>query len=235
MEELFDLNQLGKLKEAEFLERPNRFVGKCKINNEIKTCHIADPGRLKEILHKGRKVLVVKNKPELKMDYKLVAAKMEDGWILLNTSFHSKIAKKAIEKGVLGFYPEKIKSEVKFGNSRLDFLIDDKIFVELKGSNLLIDKKCVFPDAPTERGRRHLEELIEAKQKGYRTIILFMGLRNCNCFQTYDELDKEFSETFKKALKKGVEFFGFKIKINQDFKVILNGKLPLCDKNLLSH
>ncbi len=234
MEELFDLKNLGELKEAQFLERPNRFVGKCKINNEIKTCHIADPGRLKEILHKGRKVLVVKNKPELKMDYKLVAAKIEDGWILLNTSFHSKIARKAIEKGVLGFIPEKIKSEVKFGNSRLDFLIDDEIFVELKGSNLLIDKKCVFPDAPTERGRRHLEELIEAKQKGYRTIILFMGLRDCDCFQTNDELDKQFSETFKKALQEGVEFFGFKIKINRDFKVVLNGKLPLC-KNLLSH
>ena len=228
MEELFDLNKLGKLEKAVFIERPNRFVGKCKINGEIKTCHIADPGRLKEILHKGREILVVKNKPELKLDYKMIAAKMEDGWILLNTSFHSKIAKKAIEKGILGFSPEKIKSEVKFGNSRLDFLIDDKIFVELKGSNLLIDNKCVFPDAPTERGRKHLEELIEVKKKGYRAIILFMGLRDCKCFKTNEKLDKKFSETFSKALRNGVEFFGFKIKINEDFKVILNGNLPLC-------
>ncbi len=228
MEELFDLKNLGELKEAEFLERPNRFVGKCKINNEIKTCHIADPGRLKEILHKGRKVLVVKNRPELKLDYKMIAAKMEDSWILLNTSFHSKIARKAIEKGILGFVPKKIKSEVKFGNSRLDYLIDDNIFVELKGSNLLINKKCVFPDAPTERGRRHLEELIEAKQKGFKAVILFMGLRDCECFQTNEPLDKEFAKTFQKALKKGVEFFGFKIKITDDFKIILNGNLPLC-------
>ncbi len=229
MEELFNLKDLGTLKEAEFLERPNRFVGKCRVNNEIKTCHIADPGRLKEILHKGRKVLVIKNRPELKLDYKMVAAKMEDGWILLNTSFHSKIARKAIEKGILGFIPKKIKSEVKFGSSRLDYLIDDKIFVELKGSNLLVDKKCVFPDAPTERGRRHLEELIGAKKKGFRAIILFMGLRDCECFQTNDKLDKKFSETFKKALDEGVEFFGFKIKITEDFKVVLNGKLPLCN------
>jgi sugar fermentation stimulation protein A len=235
MEELFDLKDLGKLGEAEFLERPNRFVGKCKINKEVKTCHIADPGRLKEILHEGRKVLVVKNRPELKMDYKIVAAKMEDGWILLNTSFHSKIARKAIEKGVLGFIPKKIKSEVKFGNSRLDFFINNKIFVELKGSNLLIDKKCIFPDAPTERGRRHLEELIKAKEKGYRAVILFMGLRDCECFKTNDKLDKEFAETFKKALKKGVEFYGFKIKIDENFKVVLNGKLPLCNKNLVPH
>lgn len=225
---LFDLKTLGKLEKGTFIERPNRFVGICNIDGKEKTCHIADPGRLKEILTEGREILVVKNKPHLRMDYKLVAVKMEDGWILLNTSFHSKIAKEAIKKGVLGFIPKKIKSEVSFGKSRIDYLIDNKIFVELKGCNLLIENKCLFPDAPTKRGTRHLEELIEAKKQGYEAVILIMALRECRCFDVNRNLDPVFSKTFEKALKGGVVFKGFKVKIDEDYNVVLNGKLELC-------
>ncbi len=226
---LFDLKELGNLKEAVFIKRPNRFVGLCLVDNEEKTCHIADPGRLKEILTEGRKVLVVKSKPGLKLDYKMVAAKMEDGWILLNTSFHSKIALNAIKSGVLGFIPEKIKTEVKFGESRLDFLLDDRIFVELKGSNLLMGNRCVFPDAPTKRGTRHIRELIEAKEKGFESVILIMGLRDCSCFSVNGNLDPDFEKAFKEGLKKGVKYAGFKIKIDKEFNVLLNGEMNLCD------
>jgi len=226
---LFDLKSLGEIEKGIFIERPNRFVGICKIKNEKKVCHIADPGRLKEILTNGRQILAVKNKPEMKTEYKIIAAKMEDGWILLNTSFHSKIALNAIKAGVLGFIPEKVKAEVKFGESRLDYLIDEKVFVELKGSNLLIDKKCVFPDAPTKRGTRHINELIKAKEKGFEAVILIMGLRECKCFRTNKDLDPEFSSVFQEALEKGVKFVGFKIKIDKDMNIVLNGKMELCD------
>ncbi len=225
---LFDLKTLGNLEKGIFIRRPNRFVGICEIENKEKTCHIADPGRLREILTEGREVIVVRNKPDLKMDYKLVAVKMEDGWVLLNTSLHSKIAFEAIKRGVLGFKPEIIKREVKFGSSRLDYLIDNRIFVELKGCNLLIKNKCLFPDAPTERGKRHLLELIEAKKRGFESIILIMALRDCLCFDVNRELDPEFSLAFDKALNEGVEFRGFKIKIDDDFNVILNGPLNIC-------
>ncbi len=225
---LFDLKTLGKLEKGRFIERPNRFVGICKIDGKEKTCHIADPGRLKEILTKEREILVVKNKPNLKMDYKLVAVKMEDGWILLNTSIHSKIAKEAIKRGILGFIPKRIKSEVSFGNSRIDYLIDEKMFVELKGCNLLLEDKCLFPDAPTKRGARHLEELIEAKKQGYEAVILIMALRECKCFDVNRKLDPVFSKTFEKALKEDVVFKGFKVKIDEDYRVVLNGNLKLC-------
>jgi len=225
---LFDLKSIGKIEKASFIERPNRFVGLCKVNGLTKRCHIADSGRLKEILTTGRELLVVKNPDGMKTDYKVLAAKMEDGWILLNTSFHSKIGKKAIEKGVLGFRPEKIISEVKYGKSRIDFLVDKNIFVELKGSNLLKGKKCIFPDASTSRGRKHLEELIRAVKEGYKAYILIMVLRDCRCFETNKELDPEFSNSFEKALKLGVKFVGFKVKIDKDLNVILNGKIDLC-------
>jgi len=153
---LFDLRELGKIEEGVFLERENRFVGKCSIDGRNFKCHIADPGRLKEILTEGRRVFVVKNPKGYRTDYRLIAVSMEDGIILLNTSVHSKIGYEAIKRGVLGFVPEKIKKEVPFERSRIDFLVDDNVFVELKGCNLKVGKRCLFPDAPTERGRRHL-------------------------------------------------------------------------------
>ncbi len=225
---LFDIKKLGKLEEAEFIERPNRFVGLCRINGLIKKCHIADSGRLKEILTEGRKLLVVKNPEGMKTDYRVLAAKMEEGWILLNTSIHSKIGKKAIEKGVLGFKPKKIRSEVKYGNSRIDFLVDENTLIELKGSNLLVEGKCLFPDAPTSRGKKHLEELIKAVKEGYQAFILIMVLRDCRCFETNKKLDPAFSDAFEKALKEGVKFIGFKVKIDKDLNVVLKEKIGLC-------
>ncbi|MDK2790778.1 MAG: sugar fermentation stimulation protein [Methanothermococcus sp.] len=229
--ELLDLNKLGKIEKARFISRLNRFVGICEINGKRSSLHIADTGRLKEILVEGREILVLKNREGLKTDYKLLAVKMEN-WILINTSLHSKIAKKVIEYGILGFKPKKVKAEVKFGNSRLDFLVDDKIYVEVKGSNLMVNlnnlNKCLFPDAPTERGRKHIRELMKAKEQGYGSVILIMGLRDCDCFSPNFEMDKEFGEIFIEALKKGVEYVGFKIKIDENFKVVLNGKMELC-------
>jgi len=226
---LFDLKSLGKIEEAVFLERPNRFKAICKKGNEIISCHVADPGRLKEIFIKGRQVFLIKNKPAMKTDYKIVAIDVDGEIVLLNTSLHSKIGEEAIKKGVLGFIPDKIKKEVQFGNSRIDYLVNENIFVELKGSNLLIENKCLFPDAPTERGARHLEELIEAKKQGYKAIILFMAVRKCNCFYPHKPVDEKFFNTFFKALQNGVEFKGFKIEIDKNFNVILKENIKICE------
>ncbi len=224
-ETLFDLSQMGEIVKGKFIERKNRFIGVVEVEGKEFICHIADTGRLKEILTKGRDILLSKNSPQLKTDFKLIACKMEQ-WALINTSIHSKIAKKAIAKGVLGFIPQSVRSEVKIGNSRLDFLVDD-LYLELKGSNLLIGEKCVFPDAPTTRGLKHLNELISLKKEGKKAGILIMALRDCNCFETNKRLDPDFSNTFENALNNGVKFFGFKVKIENN-KIIYNGSLFLC-------
>jgi len=75
---LFDLSPLGEIQQVTFLARPNRFIGIIRIDGREATCHVADTGRLKEILHEGRTVAVVKNRPGLRMEYKLVAARMEE-------------------------------------------------------------------------------------------------------------------------------------------------------------
>jgi sugar fermentation stimulation protein A len=225
---LFDLKKLGKLEIAKFVKRHNRFVGEIIIDGKRKSIHIADTGRLREILTEGREVLVVKNREELKTDYKLISAKMDNEWVLVNTSIHSRIGRKAIKKGVLGFVPESIKNEVQFGDSRLDYLVNGDTFIELKASNLLLNNRCLFPDAPTERGVKHLKELYKATKEGYKAVILIMGLRDCGCFYPNVDLDKKFSDEFFNVLNKGVKFIGFKIKINEKREIVLNGKMEIC-------
>ncbi len=226
--ELFDLHQLGKLVFAEFISRPNRFVGKILIDGTPSTCHIADTGRLKEILTAGRRILVSKNPPQLKTDYRLIACEMNE-WVLINTAIHTHIARAAIRKGVLGFIPKTLQPEVKVGNSRLDFLVNNRLFIELKGTNLILDSQCRFPDAPTTRGRRHLEELIKLKTEGKEAMILILGLRDCPCFAPNRDMDPAFAETFQKALKFGVQYKGFRVKLHiSSGRILLNGDLPLC-------
>jgi len=227
---LLDLKTLGNLEKAKFLDRPNRFKAIIKKEKNFYTCHVADPGRLKEIFIPGREVIVIKNKPNLKTDYKLVAINVENEWVLLNTSLHSKIAEKAINYGVLGFKPNNIKKEVSFGNSRIDFLVNNDTFIELKGTNLKVNNCCLFPDAPTKRGARHMRELAQAIKEGYKSFVLFMAVRNCKCFKPNKKLDKEFAEAFYKALNEGVRFRGFKIKLNiDDFTIELGDELKLCE------
>ncbi len=226
-EPLFDLNSMGEIVKGTFISRPNRFIGRVSVNGEEKICHIADTGRLKEILTKGREVLLSKNRPELKTDYKLLGCKMEH-MVLINTSIHSKITLNAIKKGLFGYIPKSIESEVKVGNSRLDFLIDKKLFIELKGSNLLDRNTCKFPDAPTVRGTKHIEELIKLKKSGYSAKILIISMRKCSYFLPHKERDINFANAFYKALKLGVEFQGFKVKIDETSNtVVYNGELSL--------
>ena len=227
---LLELLQLGKMIPAVFHHRPNRFIGVIQVDEEMKTCHVADTGRLREILIEGRQIYIVKNRAELKTDYTLIAAKMDDGWALVNTLLHSRIVRTALENGVLGFIPSSIRSEVIFGKSRLDFLIDDSLFVEVKASNLLQGNTCLFPDAPTTRGKRHLEELIKAKKDGFRAMILILCLRDCMCFSPNMALDPGFGETFIKAIDVGVEYKGIKLSFDETSRsIVYTEDIPLCE------
>jgi len=222
-----DLKDLGELEVGRFIRRENRFVGRVVVDGRERSCYIADTGRLKDILVKGREVWVIKNREGLKTDYRLITVNVEGEWVLVNTSLHSTIASRAIEKGVLGFTPRSIRREVTFKNSRFDFLVDNNTFVELKGCNLVRGDTGYFPDAPTKRGVKHLRELIEAKEMGYNAVILIMALRECKYFLPNFKMDRAFSEMFYRALEKGVEFRGFKVKVGEDKKVYLDSDLVI--------
>jgi len=226
-ETLYDLSALGPKIIGRFAERPNRFVAVAKVNGETVRVHVADTGRLEEILTPGRRLWLLPNRPGMKTAYTLIAAEMEEGWVLINTRLHAPIAKRAIERGVLGFTPRKVQSEVTYGASRFDYRADDT-FVELKGCSLVQQNRCRFPNAPTTRGVRHLEELIAAKKEGHGAVLLIMGLRHCECFEPHPERDPAFRAAFAKALAAGVDFRGFHVRIIKD-QVVYDGTMALCE------
>ncbi|WP_292655687.1 DNA/RNA nuclease SfsA [Nitratifractor sp.] len=224
---LFDLKELEELEEGIFLHRPNRFVALAEVKGKQVRVHVADTGRLEEILTPERPLLLHPNSPGMKTDYTLVAAQMEEGWVLINTRLHPVIARRAIEQGVLGFIPRTLKQEVPLGASRLDYLADDT-YVELKGCSLVRENTCLFPNAPTVRGTRHLRELIAARAAGHGAAILIMALRPCRCFAPHPERDPEFRHTFYEALDNGVEYHGFHVRIDEALRVVYDGELGLC-------
>ncbi|MFX0034649.1 MAG: DNA/RNA nuclease SfsA [Candidatus Hermodarchaeota archaeon] len=214
------LFEIPNLMKGKFVSRPNRFIGEIMYNGQIETAHIHDPGRLKELLIKGVEVLFTHSQGKLK--YYIKAVHTNNEWVLIDTALHSKIAMKVFE-----YLPEisnvkEIKKEVKIGNSRLDFLLDHTP-LEVKGVTLVKDDIALFPDAPTERGARHVKEIIE-----HNGIILFLILRKAKKFKPYLKMDPKFSKILSQARKKRIKIFA--VRVSFDGKTIYyNGRIPLDD------
>jgi sugar fermentation stimulation protein A len=212
---IFEIQNLMK---GTFLSRPNRFTGEIKYKGKIETAHIHDPGRLKELLIKDAEVLFTTSKGKLK--YYIKAIKADKEWVLIDTGIHSKIARK-----VFGYLPEfskvkEIKSEVKIGNSRIDFTLDE-VPLEVKGVSLVKEDIALFPDAPTERGTRHVGEIIE-----HNGIILFLVVRKAKNFAPNKEMDPKFAEKLSEARKKGIKIIA--VQISFDGKMLYyHGKINL--------
>lgn len=199
-----------------FLERPNRFIGHFLLEDgSIAIAHVHDSGRLKELLYPGNKVLLRKatDMSKRKTQWDVIAAFSDDGEeILINSSIHRYITDSFFSKENISFFGkvDKIKPEVKYGNSRLDYLIQkngEQIFIETKGVSLVIDKVATFPDAPSIRATKHLKELIEIKRQGHRAGVFLTILRDADFFVPKKDTDPVFYETFYEAIEAGVEIY----------------------------
>lgn len=229
--------------EAMLISRPNRFLGVVDIVSysgslsEIREemVHIHDPGRLEDLLYPGNELLLKKaSSPNRKTGWDVIAAKAEDGWILINSAFHRKIAEWAIGDEVSPFLEglDSVSAEQKFGDSRLDFLLgkgETRIWVEVKGCTLINGNKAIFPDAPTVRGKRHIEELIKAVRAGDEALLLVLVFRpDAKCFAPNEVIDPGLAEAFREAVKEGVNvcpvLFSY-----EGQEIIYRGLIPLCD------
>ena len=224
-----EINETGK-----FLERPNRFICEAELSDgKIVTAHVHDSGRIKELLYKGNSVSLRKAKDtsKRKTEWDLISAKAEDGEdILLNSSFHRYISENILRDGEISPLgnADNVKAEVKYGHSRLDYLLEkdgEKIWIEVKGVSLSENKHAVFPDAPSTRACKHLETLMELKEKGERACVLLLIFRDSNDFSPNFKTDPDFSELFYKAIEKGVEIYPVQLKLK-------NGKIYYTDKKI---
>ncbi|MBN1330074.1 MAG: DNA/RNA nuclease SfsA [Candidatus Heimdallarchaeota archaeon] len=211
----------GIVSYGSFLNRPNRFLVNFIPEGFTKSekAFLHDPGRMKELLLPNarlilRKPLIQENR---KTSWDILAVEHNEQLVVIKSNLPNVVAKEALS---LGWIKELsnynlIKSEVTVGNSRLDFLLENgvkKCFIEVKGVTLVKDKKALFPDAPTERGTRHLQELIDLSLEGYRAIILFICMREDPLiFSPNYETDPKFSHKLKLALDSGVEILVYKV------------------------
>ena len=212
--------EIPNLMKGEFIARPNRFVGEIKYKGCIETAHIHDPGRLKELLFTGAEVLFTYSKGKLK--YYIKAVKAEEEWILIDTALHSRIAQKVFEYLPDFSEVKKIKREVKIGNSRIDFLLDD-IPLEVKGVSLVKEGIALFPDAPSERGTRHVTEIINNDG-----IIFFLVFRKAERLAPNIKTDPKFSKKLSEARKRGIKIIANQISFDGRM-IYYNGRIPLCE------
>ena len=211
---------MPNLKEGTFLDRPNRFVGIIKYQSKVYRAHVHDPGRLTELLVKGSRILF--NDSRGKLDYYIRAVKIDEEWVLIDTAQHSKIALYLFKNLPEFSHLNDIKKEVPVGKSRIDFLLDG-VPLEVKGVTLVKRDLALFPDAPTERGTRHVKEIIESKGK-----ILFLIFRNAKYFGPNQETDPKFTQKLSEARSKGIQILTAKISFD-GFRLYYEGKMPFFD------
>ncbi len=153
-----------------FVDRPNRFTVTFKRDGKLENAHLRDPGRLKELLLPDVDLLLrpALNTSKRKTKYDVIGVLKDNLWVLINSGFHSDIANDLIDSQIIdefkGYFVQ--KREYTYGKSRIDFLLNnennERMLVEVKGCTLVEEGFAKFPDAPTTRGKRHVEELIKA-------------------------------------------------------------------------
>lgn len=193
--------------EGIFIDRPNRFIANVEINGKKTVCHVKNTGRCKELLISGTKVyLQHSDNPSRKTEFDLIA--VEKGNILINID--SAAPNKAAAEYIRKIFGENavINQEVKYGTSRIDFFIEsngEKWFIEVKGVTLEQNGRAYFPDAPTLRGVKHLNELCAAVKEGYRACALFIiQMKGVSAFSPNNVTHPEFGKALKRAAESGV-------------------------------
>ena len=221
-----------KIKEGVFLDRPNRFIANVLIDGKEEGVHVKNTGRCRELLLLGTKLWLEdfsdgEGTRKTKYDVIAVEKKVDDGRLMINMDSQApnKVAEEALLDGTLklpGFASELslVKREKTFGKSRFDLYVEGfdeenpekikKAFVEVKGCTLERNGVAMFPDAPTERGVKHIRELIEAKKAGYEAVILIViQMKGVSVFRPNDNTHPEFGEALREAQKAGVHILAY--------------------------
>lgn len=208
---------------AIFISRPNRFIATVDIEGTIETVHVKNTGRCRELLIPGVKVMLEKsNNPDRKTKYDLVMVYKENlGWVNIDSQMPNALVKEWLESE-----PEEfsgltlIKPEYTYGDSRVDFYLergDEKILIEVKGVTLEIDGIGYFPDAPTERGVKHIRELIKAKREGYVAYIAFViQMNGIKEVRANMNTHREFGVALEEAQKAGVKVLMLECNVSEN-------------------
>ena len=223
------------LVKGKLIKRYKRFFIDVELNKKIVTAHCPNTGSMKGLLNEGNEVYLLPNdNPKRKLKYGLEIIKSRKNLVGVNTHMANKIVKHGLENNLIKELKNNhlIKPEVFYNDkTRFDFLVkknNQKYFVEVKNVTLFRNKDTAeFPDAITSRGSKHLLELIDATNKGYKTYILFLvQIQNMKYFKIAKDIDPEYYKNYIIAKKAGVNFLAYRAKISKN-KITIEKKIKI--------
>ena len=195
---------------AKFISRPNRFISYVTIDGKTEVAHVKNTGRCKELLiPKTTVYLEIADNPARKTKYDLITVEKNNTLVNIDSQAPNKVIEEWLKKGKIFSKKAVIKREFTYNKSRFDFYVEDgkrKAFIEVKGVTLERDGIAYFPDAPTERGVKHIQELQGSLKEGYEAYIIFViQMKNIKALRPNDETHKAFGDALRKASKAGVK------------------------------
>lgn len=207
---------------GKFKSRPNRFIAMVEIAGQIEKCHVKNTGRCRELLLPDAEVYLEKSSnPNRKTAYDLIGVKKGELLINMDSQAPNRAVKEWLESEVYFKHVTYLRPECKYGNSRIDFYLETeerrRIFIEVKGVTLEENGIARFPDAPTERGIKHIQELQKAVKEGYEAYILFViQMKKILQFEPNDITHKAFGDALREAAAHGVEVLAYDCLITKD-------------------
>lgn len=232
--EMRETMEYNNIVEGIFLERPNRFVADIEINGKVERCHVKNTGRCREILIPGISRVYLEDwgeKAGRKTRYDLVTVKKGDLMVNMDSQAPNKLMEEWIAAG--GLFPDITfwKREQRFQNSRFDFYLEQKAegktvktFLEVKGVTLEEGGIARFPDAPTERGVKHIRELIRARAEGYEAMLAFVvQMKGMKWVEPNNRTHPEFGQALSEAVSNGVKVVALSCDVEPE-RVKINGE-----------
>lgn len=215
---------------ATFLSRPNRFIAHIKVNHKEEICHVKNTGRCQELLLPGTEIYVqTNNNPTRKTKFDLITVKKGERLINMDSQVPNKIVGEWLAAGNLPGVTF-VKPECKYANSRFDFYLEfgeQKAFMEVKGVTLEENGIVRFPDAPTERGLKHLHELCACTKENYKAFVFFViQMQGVKYFEPNWATHAAFGQALKDAQVAGVKILAYDCLIKPDFLEI-NKPIPI--------
>ena len=205
---------------GKFLARPNRFIAHVEIDGQAEVVHVKNTGRCRELLPVGAQVWCqLSDNPSRKTKYDLITVRKGSRLINMDSQAPNLAAKEWLAAGGLGEI-ENLRAETKHEDSRFDFSFTKdgrQCFLEVKGVTLETDGICAFPDAPTERGAKHLRGLTEAAREGYGAYVLFViQMADVQYLHPNDATDPEFGKALREAAANGVQILAVNCDVSVD-------------------
>ncbi len=226
------------LEPATFVKRDNRFRVQVRVAGHTRAAHLPNSGRLEELLVPGRQVWVIPvdlaRRPKRRTAYDMALVKYAGHLVSVDARLPGHLVAEALEKGQLaGFerYPD-VRREVNLGQSRIDFRLQGAAepapcWIEVKSVTLVEDGTARFPDAPTARGRRHVQELIKAVKQGHQAAVVFVIQRgDAQRFTPHDQADPAFGQVLRQAAQRGVSVHAWRCQVSLE-AIQLSEQVPV--------